>query len=312
MANAIKKRPAKAAAKTAAAKRKARKARALLSLPPLPVLATPWAAATSLATWRSATPRIRARLATELALALGAPFRPGARAVGKEKLIELIHVPTELRFVLVPGGAFVAGMRADDLARARALEFDDDETLATLVGGPAAKPAAVGAFLCARTPLLEGHARGLRAKRPIKLGRTDAVVAFTRAQADSVVALLPGSFRHLSQIEWEYVARSGGTTTFINGETPYEARAACEELHDERFDPAEKSRGSNTLGVWGLPWGEWVGGKNARHAKAACGGAAMSLPWVSGDAIVGCFAGLSVVIGAETASCVRVAVDLPR
>ncbi len=271
-----------------------------------------WAALASLASWKSTPVKSRHKLAARLVGALGSEWHTSPAFVGKEKLLELVHEPTDLRFLVVPGGEFVAGMRDADLKFARTMRFDDEETRSTLEAGPQAKPSAAAPFLCGRTPLLERHARALRAKTRLVRGGDDAIVTFTRNQADAALMALPPSWRLLSAMEWEYVARSGGVTTFINGTGPSEARAACDDLNEEPFDPERQSPGSNALGIWGLPWGDWVAGKNKRYAGAACGGVAMEFPWPSDDAIVGCFAGLSIVIGADEASCVRVAVDLPQ
>ena len=272
---------------------------------------SPWAPLASVAAWTSTSEKRRLRLGKELALALGSDWRPSLTRVGKDRLVELLHEPTALRFLVVPGGAFTAGMRDGDLAIARRMEFDDVETLATLEAGPEAKPAQIDPFLCARAPLLEGHARALRKRTEFTVGDTDGAVTFTRKQANAAMAAFPASFRFLKPLEWEYVARDGGVTTFINGDVPEGAKKACEDLNEHRFDPRRKGPGSNALGVWGLPLGDWVASKNVRVSGSACGGAAMDLPWPSADGIALCFAGLSVVGGRENASCVRVAVDLP-
>lgn len=55
-------------------------------------------------------------IATEIAAELGGDFRAGAGLVGEAQLATLLHVPSRITLVLIPGGTFVIGFTADDQA----------------------------------------------------------------------------------------------------------------------------------------------------------------------------------------------------
>jgi hypothetical protein len=80
-------------------------------------------------------------------------------------------------------------------------------------------------------------------------------------------------------------------------------------LYDASYDGERSDEGMNAFGVWGLPWGDWVGeAKKLREPCAGRGGAANSYPW-QGDEIVMQLCGQGNDGSDENA--VRFALDLP-
>jgi hypothetical protein len=106
------------------------------------------------------------------------------------------------------------------------------------------------------------------------------------------------------------VARGGGADPFVNGADARQAEAACAALYGKPFAPDRKDAGSNGLGIWGLPWGDWVAGSGPRVPGKGRGGAARGYPW-EGPGIIECLAGSGDSFAQRDANCLRFAVDLP-
>ena len=240
----------------------------------------------SLDTWRAASAAQRRSLAEKVADVLGAEWRPTGALHGKEQLAEVLHHPTGVRFVAIPAGSFLSGLRPDEVELARSLPWQEPSTL-ELFGPAKTAPAGIAPFLCARAPV--------------------STEPMTKRQAERALSRTP--FRVMTPLEWEYVARDGGDSPFINARTPDEAAARCAKLHRATFAPKQKD--STAFGVWGLPLGEWVASKKSGALTGACGGAAMLWPW-QGDELIECFAGLRDSENSNPQNPLRFACSLPR
>jgi hypothetical protein len=177
------------------------------------------------------------------------------------------------------------------------------------------RTASIAPFLCARAPLLAAQTVALVGAKGEPLGAEESPAAAVMFGSREVRALLaavaPFDFRLLSAEEWEYVARDSGASALLNGSTPGEAEAACAALYNGSFEPDGADAGTNGLGVWGMPWGQWIAHSGDRSACGPCrAGAATLYPWQS-DEIVMCFAGLGAEMDGFETNPVRFAVDLP-
>ncbi|MER2563867.1 MAG: ankyrin repeat domain-containing protein [Myxococcaceae bacterium] len=247
---------------------------------------TAFTALSSLETWRAATTAQRKSVAEKIADTLGDEWTPTGALHGREQLAEVLHQPTSVRFVAIPAGSFLSGLRQDEVELAQTLDWQEPSTLELFAPSKTA-PAIIATFLCARAPV--------------------STEPMTKKQAEQALKRTP--FRVLTPLEWEYVARDGGASPFISARTPAEAEAACAKLYGAMFDPKKKD--STAFGVWGLPLGEWVSSKKSGALTGACGGAAMLYPW-QGDELVECFAGLRESANANTQNPLRFAFSLPR
>jgi formylglycine-generating enzyme required for sulfatase activity len=234
----------------------------------------------------------RRRLAIEVASA--ADVRWTERFVGEVGLPEF-----ELRgvlFVLVPGGRYTMGFHGDEMRQLlRAARLGPGTPGADHwrpifeAGYERARPlrdVEIGAFLCARAPLVDRDVarvdETLVIREPFGEARnaTDAVPAFVRAKDASRLARDFGA-RMLSEAEWEYVAREGGASHATKAYAdwhrgtedlhahpafaPIAVRGGAEEDEDdlareeeERLVEEHTGEGFHALGVWGLDFGEWV------------------------------------------------------
>jgi hypothetical protein len=238
----------------------------------------------SLETWRATKKSGRLALAESIVEWLGSDWKTAGALVGREGLAEVLHVPSSTRFVAVPSGAFFAGVREEEVELAQTLDWQEDSTLELLTAN--AKPATVAAFLCARAPV-----RGEPVSRKI-----------------ATATLKRGPFRAMSPLEWEFVARDGGDSPFINGRTPKEAEAVSAALYGKRFDP---KKATGALGIWGLQLGEWVSKSANKTLTGACGGVAQLYPW-QGDELIDCLAGQRESVNSSSQNLLRYALSLPR
>lgn len=149
-----------------------------------------------------------AELAQELNVAravLEQRFRVDDSFHGVAQLGALIHEPSNLTFIAVPGGAFVMGFAADDmLATLRVMsdgELSDIEDLGTYAW----------AFGGSRPPHVV-HVRPFLAST--KLVGEESLCDATGCEevADAMAAL---GFRNPSEAEWEWIAREGGAVQFV-------------------------------------------------------------------------------------------------
>ncbi len=249
-------------------------------------------------TWRAYSDDERVTIGTKVAAAIGGAF---TELLGDDKLAALTH-ESGIEMVLIPGGTFERGVRADEHAMMRTLELaDPDDALEWLdqLAETPAEPATVGPFLLARYPLLSQHIEGW------VIGDQDSDESAVRLDSDTAASVLAdGPFRVPTSTEWEWVAREGGVLPFVDGADADDAAAACEDIFDSSYDPDL----GNGWGIWGLPWGDWVGdGKQPRGGR---GGAAMLYPW-QGDELIMQLAGLPDDCAGQTQHCLRYALDVP-
>lgn len=248
--------------------------------------------------WRAYSDEQRVAVATKIAAAIGGTF---TELVGEDKLAAITH-ETGIELMLIPGGTFVRGVRPEEHALMREVEWNEPENalewLEQIAETPA-EPATVGAFLLARYPLLAQHIEGWT------VGDEDSDEAAVMLDSDTAAAVLAdGPFRVPTPTEWEWVAREGGVLPFVDGADPDDAAAACEDLHDSSYD-AELANG---WGIWGLPWGDWVG--SGKQPSGGRGGAALAYPWQS-DELIMQLAGLPDDSTGQTQHGLRYALDVP-
>jgi len=250
--------------------------------------------------WRTCTEGDRRAYAESIAAKLGGAF---AGFVGEDALAVIAH-PEGIELMLIPGGTYERGVRADELAMMRARQWDESEHSLGWLDQIAQTPTetvTVEAFLLARAPLLAKDIEG-----GWVIGDEESDESAVRLDRDTAtVVLRDGAWRVPTSNEWEWVAREGGELPFVDGATPEDAEAACEDVFDSPYDPDL----ANGWGVWGLPWGDWVGG--GKEPQAGRGGAAMLYPW-QGDELILQLAGLPDDAAGNAEQCLRFALDLPK
>ncbi len=191
----------------------------------------------------------RTAVATRIAAAIGGTF---TELLGDDKLAAITH-DNGIEMVLIPGGTFERGVRADEHAMMREVDWTEQEdSLEWLdqIAEMTAESATIGPFLLARYPLLSQHIEGW------VIGDEDSEEAAVRLDADTAASVLAdGPFRVPTSTEWEWIAREGGVLPFVDGADPDDAAAPCEDIYDSSYDPDL----GNGWGIWGLPWGDWVG-----------------------------------------------------
>lgn len=270
---------------------------------------------TSMGEWTNTGAAERRQLAIELAAALGPEWRPVPRLRGAHQLAAVLHVPSNIEFVAIPGGTFSAGVQPEDADLMREVEWNEEssaewlEDLIARQGGHAT----VAPFLIARAPVLAGAAQNIAGEDAGWVtgdeGSPAAPIRFTKEQCTPILAAFP--WRLPTGHEWEWVARTGATTAFLNGATAAETEAACKALYASAYEHEVTGPGQNGFGVWGLPWGDWVATAAApRLPHAGRGGAAMLYPWQS-DEIIMQLAGLGDDGCANDEQNLRFALDLP-
>lgn len=286
------------------------------------VHASAWPELASASRWKRA--KGRAAVCDALAEALGAGWKAIAPA-GALALPRLRATKLGLSFVAVPGGSFAMGLSPDehrDLTRAvrgRGAEASQHVRELAKLARPV-RTVKVAPFLCAETPLLDGHRKRLacegdaaNAHRVLRVASPGAAAVAKRAR-----------MRLLAEAEWEWVARSGGARAWLSGAEDGEAWAArtvASPIHDS----------GDAFGVLGLGWGEWVDdGWHASYEgapkqaiawepktapEAVRGGALELWPWQVGGELVLCHAAsrdrASGASAGRTAHAVRLARDLP-
>ena len=249
--------------------------------------------------WRSTSDGDRRAFADGIAKKLGGEV---VEFVGEDQLAVIAH-PDGPELVLIPGGTFERGVREDELAMMRAREWaEPEDALAWLdeIAKTGTETVTVAPFLLARAPLLARDVDG-----GWVVGDEESDESAVRLDADLAGAILRDSpFRAPTSIEWEWVAREGGSLAFVDGADAEDAEAACEDVYDSPYD-ADLANG---WGVWGLPWGDWVG--DGKELRAGRGGAAMTFPWQADELILQ-LAGLPDDAAGNAEHCLRFALDLP-
>lgn len=259
-----------------------------------------WPEFASLAAWQALAPERQAASAAAIARALG-PNVEVLSPAGAHGLPRLMDGNTGFTFVVIAGGRYEMGLRDAEReamqkltrrwsAEARAHARD----LAALAGPP--RTVDIPPFLCAQSPVTAaqatGRTEGVETAGPVRLFTAGAAAEFAgRAFA-----------RLLSESEWEYVARDGGTRAWLGVDGPVTRKtllAAAERAVAEDLE----TPGTEGFGVRGLAWGTWVadawrpdyaaapadGSARAPGAtpETVRGGALLSWPWqVDGEALL--------------------------
>ncbi|MDI1432373.1 formylglycine-generating enzyme family protein [Polyangium sorediatum] len=166
-------------------------------------------------------PSARLALAAAMAEGLGRAFAPGDTLVGAAGLPTVLHRPTELRFVAIPGGTFVMGLSDTEMGEITALyaplgRADEARDLVRWSTQPPRR-VHVRPFLCALLPVTDrlAHARLADMYPGDDEGYvpSDTPVPFTPRLAAELRGVL--GFRLLSEAEWEWIAREGGARAWL-------------------------------------------------------------------------------------------------
>ncbi|MDC3957340.1 formylglycine-generating enzyme family protein [Polyangium jinanense] len=187
-------------------------------------------------------PDARLALASEIARALGPTFAPVSQLIGAAGLPSLLHGPTKMQFVAVPGGTFVMGLseaEIDEIAALYAPLGRADEARA-LVRWSTQPPRRVRVqpFLCALEPVTDrlAHARlaDMYPDEDEGYVPSDAPVPFAPRLAAELRGVL--GFRLLSEAEWEWIAREGGARSWLR-EPPTSISLALDPARDPSPHP---------------------------------------------------------------------------
>jgi hypothetical protein len=313
-------------------------------------VARPFAAIEEIERWDALSRAERLVVAVDLCAALGPSFAPSRSLFGARRLAAVIHRPTRLSFVVVPGGELRMGITDEELAQI--VDWGQEEAPGDAgvcedlrAQASCSRPVhevIVHPFLCARAPLLEGLAKktvetwDTGANRAL-LDDSDQKQSAKPAQltrGESARAAERLGFRILCEAEWEWIAREGGRTSWVCQDLsspdwrPYRAAdglAAMEAFAAGSTDPEVV----NGFGVWGLLWGEWAAdafhadyegapaiargwGAGSEPEMLRAFGAATFWPWQNPREFIACHAGYRTWTSdrAQAAS-VRLALDVP-
>ena len=270
-----------------------------------------WPELATFARWQKAD---RRAVAKALAKALKG-FTAGL--TGEHELPRLRHKALGLDLIAIPGGEFTMGLAPKEV-RELDKAVDDEETFNEVdIIKRQARPSravTVTPFLIAAAPLTRAQLGALDAdvhdEMPAGIARVFG--------PEAARAVRHANGRLPSEAEWEYVARTGGTRTWLSGDEPH--RAWCERVAsgEPEIHPFE---------ITGLGWGEWVDDswhndyKNAPKVSAAWqpltfpelrrGGALAIWPWrgVGGEFITCHAAARNRTL--DGLASVRLAMDLP-
>jgi hypothetical protein len=193
----------------------------------------------------------------ELSSRLGGDWRAEEPSLAEDALA-LLHLPTSVRFVAVPGGSFDMGLTDADLAEA-AEHLDWTSWIAAAAAGFAklARPVRrveVRPFLASRTLLLDV---------PLIERLTGGTIAYDSVSREEARTLARAAgFRLPSEAELEWLARDGGRCHFT-------------------LDVAAERKPVSRFGVQQIFWGEWA--EDDWHAGYD-GAPSDSKPWYDGEA----------------------------
>lgn len=254
------------------------------------------------------------RTADALSRALGPEFTPARSAAGTLGLPMVRHA-SGVEFVLIPGGTFEMGLSTTEERALLAAMRTPDGRAAAKELARAARPrhqVRVAPFLCARAPLVE-----------------DGSVALVSA-AEAARMVKRAKLRLLSEAEWEYVARDGGSRAWIgldDAETDVQRALArhAKSLYGRSSPPSGAA--ADRFGVWALALGDWVADswhqdyrraprdgapwKPGKAPGVRRGGAASLYPWQDADEHLESHAAIRLPAARGTFACVRFALDLP-
>jgi hypothetical protein len=229
-----------------------------------PSHASAWPELTSVEAWAALADADRAGVVDALAAGLGADFQRRGTT---------LHHISGVDLVPVPGGAFELG-----LGRAEARELKK----VVGAGGPEAQAMAkdyprqvrpvrsvtLPPFLCGSAPASRAQVAAVLGA-PVDPGDLDDANPHRVALISARLAayLRSDTLRLLSEAEWEWVARAGGTRAWLCGEV--EADAWIERIAASRLQ-----LDGHPWGVHGMAWGTWVeDGWSSTHGKTPLDGA---------------------------------------
>ncbi|WP_437954915.1 hypothetical protein WME76_25550 [Sorangium sp. So ce119] len=155
----------------------------------------------------------RRSLCRSLAASLGDGWSAGEPTEDLDAL-PLVHQPTGLAFVVVPGGAFEMGLTEEDVAELRACMGDawNDDIAANLARDAASlgpvRRVQVSPFLVARSYLQAKEVERLSG------GRFQGDYCYRLGWADARQLAASHGFRLASEAELEWLARDGGRSAF--------------------------------------------------------------------------------------------------
>lgn len=278
-----------------------------------------WPELASLERWRALTTEEAASVAVSLARALGDGFVAHEPA-GDHRLARVRAEALGISFVAVPGGVFAMGLseveEGELFDRVSAASPDGAEHVraAAAVSRPVRR-VEVRPFLCAETPLLGAHRAAFSAEGDD--GNAHAVLRM--ACDDALTALVAKGLRVVTEAEWEWVARAGGTRAWLfeSGDGAAWAEATVRTPVVALTHP---------LGVLALGWDEWVDDGWHRTYEGAPtssasweprevlqtvrGGALACWPWQGGEVALAHVA-VRELGGLQGRHSVRAARDLP-
>jgi formylglycine-generating enzyme required for sulfatase activity len=156
-----------------------------------------------------------------------------------------LHVPTQLTFVDIPGGTFEMGLSAAERARIeKALPAEHHAAFAAVAAKCRPRKATVKPFRVATTPIPHERSQKLG-------GTTDRIFGFACNPMKTVEKWAKKfGFRLLTEAEWEFLARDGGTRGWGDD---------LEALLARLSDPDKKAPPyTNRFGVEGLHAGSYV------------------------------------------------------
>ncbi len=256
-----------------------------------------WPELASTANWKRA--KDKATVASALARALGDGFEP-ARPAGALELPRVLHRPSGITFVAVPGGEYEMGISpAEKRALAAFAKKRGEEARMHVKDlGSSSAPAhgvSLPPLLCSESPLTAAQARATGWQGAAETTPVHDVVLVDARGAVDLVARAGG--RLLTEAEWEHLARAGEQRLWLSGE-------AAPEDFVRAFLRGELLDDEAPLGVHGLAWSTWVDDAWAPSYRGAPtdgsarrphelpevvrgGGAPRSFPWqVGGEALL--------------------------
>jgi formylglycine-generating enzyme required for sulfatase activity len=177
---------------------------------------TSWPELSTVAAFASLADGDRHGLAARLVKALGPSYTAHPELVGTVRFAGVRHQPTGLLFVAIPGGSFTMGLRHDerDDLRRTVLGEDPKNRFDGQIGAhhiPQMIPAhavEVRPFLCA-TDFVTSEGQAVTED----YGDDPSVTAEYATQM--AAKLRSQGLRLLSEAEWEWIAREGGTRSWI-------------------------------------------------------------------------------------------------
>lgn len=140
----------------------------------------------------------------------------------------------------------------------------------------------------------------------------DTPACFTTQEVEELLAAVDG-VRLLTEAEWQYIARTGGKSPWVNApHSPADVAAAY--FRDCTITASPKPATLNRDGFWGLGLGEWVrSGERTGPQLLAKGAGARTFPWQHPAEVLSMHASAKVHVacGADD-FCVRFALLEPQ